>query len=76
MVDLDVRDEETSSSGTSLLDGFTNVLEDREAEVSLTSLLGVCSTDDLGACLSSVSFCHMYHRDIDIAKTVPYSIAC
>jgi hypothetical protein len=45
----DIRDEKTGSGSTSLPDGFLDVLEDGEAKVSLASLLGVCSTNNLGA---------------------------
>lgn len=45
----DVRDEDGGGSSASLLDGLADVAEDGETEVLLAGLLGVRSTDDLGA---------------------------
>jgi hypothetical protein len=44
-----IRDEERSGGGSSLLDGVGDVLEDGQVEMCLASLLGVCSTNNLGS---------------------------
>jgi hypothetical protein len=44
-----IRDEKRSSGSSRLLDGLGDVLEDGQVEMCLASLLGVCSTDDLGS---------------------------
>lgn len=43
-----IRDEERSSGCSRLLDGVGDVLEDGQVEMCLASLLGVCSTNNLG----------------------------
>lgn len=43
-----IRDEERSSGCSSLLDSVGDVLEDGQVEMCLASLLGVCSTNNLG----------------------------
>lgn len=71
-----IRDEESGSSGSSLSDTLRYVLEDGKVEMGLASLLGVCSTNNLGAYVHAMSFCFNMsiasRRDI----FVPYSIAC
>lgn len=44
-----IRDEKSSGGGSSLLDGFGDVLEDGQVEMCLASLLGVCATNNLGS---------------------------
>lgn len=52
-----LRDEDGSGSCASLLHGITDIGEYRETQVLLTSLLRVCTTNNLGAC--SVKSCQM-----------------
>lgn len=44
-----VRDKEGRGGCASLLYRLADILEDREVQVSLASLLGVGTTDDFGA---------------------------
>lgn len=62
-----IRNEDGGSSSTSLLDGLFDARKDGLAEVSLSGLLGVCSTDNIGsyAGINTVSF-----SPVD-KKTVP-----
>ncbi len=45
-----LRNEDGGRVGAGLLHTFGDIGEDREAEVLLASLLGVCSTDYFGTC--------------------------
>lgn len=53
-----IRDEDGGGSSTGLLDGLFDARKDGLSEVSLSGLLGVCSTDDIGsyAGINTVSF--------------------
>lgn len=53
-----IRNEDGGSSGTGLLDGLFDARKDGLAEVSLSGLLGVCATDNIGsyAGINTVSF--------------------
>jgi hypothetical protein len=46
---INIRDEKCGGSGASLLDSVGDVLEDGEVEMRATGLLGVGSTNNLGA---------------------------
>ena len=49
-MEIRLRDEESGGRGTGLLDGIGDVGENGQAEVCLSSLLGVCATNDFGTC--------------------------
>ena len=55
-----LRDEESSGGGTSLLDSIGDILEDGETKMGLASLLGIRTTNDLGACILLVPIRKMY----------------
>jgi hypothetical protein len=44
-----IRDKERSGSGTGLLHGLRDILEDGEAQMRLASLVGVCAANNLGS---------------------------
>lgn len=46
-----LRHENGGGIGASLLHSVGDIGENREAEMLLTSFLGVCTTNDLGACM-------------------------
>lgn len=51
----DLRYEDGSGSSASLLNGLGDISEDREAEMLLARLLGVCASNDLGTCRKRMS---------------------
>ena len=84
-----LRDEESGGIGAGLLDSIGDVGKDGQAEVCLASLLGVRTTDDLGAygrqraCISMDARAPVYKREGRKGEerggrgaSLPYSMAC
>lgn len=67
------RNEDGRGIGAGGLASFLNTLEDRLAQVFASSLLGVGTTDDVGAFII-VSTCCV--RDYRGGSCIPYSMAC
>lgn len=70
-----LRDEDGGGSGARVLHGLFHIAEDGETEVLGASLLGVCATHNLGACVGGIVRGAGAARGRD-KEQVPYSMAC